>query len=156
MNLKKLIFITIFIPLFSCGYIAVNQDYLENYQMTEVNVTGDSRVAFLLKNKFNSKKQNSSKSISISIETQKNKTIKEKNVKNEIAKYEITITAKVEYYLIDKNKKGQFLVSKKENYEVSEKHHRVSLDREKKIIKKLVNEIADDIRNNLQLGINDL
>ena len=48
----------------------------------------------------------------INAEIKKNKNIKEKNIKNEITKYEVNISTLISYEILDENKSGSFKVEK--------------------------------------------
>ena len=48
-----------------------------------------------------------------------NKTIKEKNIKNQITKYEIMINGSVELNYLNMNEKRSFNISQKGNYNVA-------------------------------------
>ena len=82
--LISLTLISIF-ALQSCGFKRVDQNLLNNFEIAEINMFGEGRVNYKLKNKllFTSESNNENL-ILINIETKKNKTIKEKNIKNEL------------------------------------------------------------------------
>ena len=77
----KIIIPALLLILNSCGYKIVNQNYLKNYKILEINVTGDKRVAYLIRNKLNTGNQSGSKSIKLDINSKKSKTSKRKTVK---------------------------------------------------------------------------
>ena len=82
--------------LSNCGFKVVDKTALMNFSIKEINFTGDKRINYKLKNILKSKsKKLSSNSIILNIETKKNKSIKEKNINNEITKYELGIVAKI-------------------------------------------------------------
>ena len=67
-----------------CGFKVVKQSELVNYSISEIEITGDKRINYNLKNKllFLTKKV-SSNDVVLKINTNKIKTVKEKNIKNE-------------------------------------------------------------------------
>lgn len=141
--------------LLSCGFKVVDQNYLKNIEISETNITGDKRVAYLLRNKLKTRNSDGSRSIKLNIEIKKIKQIKEKNIQNEVTKYEITIITDVKFDLIEENKSGEFTVSEKNNFNVADQYSG-TLNNEKNLVKNLVNEIADDVIENLAIRIDDL
>ena len=141
--------------LLSCGFKVVDPNYLENIEISEINITGDKRVAYLLRNKLKTRNSDGSRSIKLNIEIKKIKQIKEKNIQNEVTKYEITIITDVKFDLIGGNKSEEFTVSKKNIFNVANQYSG-TLNNEKNLVKNLVNEIADDIIENLAIRIDDL
>ena len=91
----KFIIISLFFTS-GCGFKVINQSELAKFDISEINTTGNKVINFKLKNKllFNSK-ANDKKLIKINLESSKTKGVKEKNIKNEVTKYDINITVKV-------------------------------------------------------------
>ena len=58
----------------------------------------------------------------VDLTTNKNKTIKEKNIKNEIIKYKIEINVIVVFNEINSDKNYTFVVSKSSDYDVSSQY----------------------------------
>ena len=79
----------------------------------------------------------------------------EKNIKNEITKYEILISVNVKVKTINDQKSIDFSVLKSGDYSINTKHS-VSLRNEKKLIDLLTDELSNEIINELVLKINDL
>ena len=154
----KKIFFQIFIVLLittSCGFKVYNQAELINFSAEEIRTTGDSRINYNLKNKLISSLKNDYKEkITLIIETKKNKTIKEKNIKNEITKYQILINANIKIESTDFNVEP-FMVQEKGDYSVSSQHSQ-SINTEKKLIKQLSNNLSDKILEELLFRINDI
>lgn len=118
---KLLKLFTLIVLLTNCGFKVVNNNELRNFNIVEIETSGESRVNFSLKNNLKNKKINNNRKIKLDLETDKIKEIKENNIKNEITKYSITITTKVNFELISENKLGEFTVSRKGNYNVDRK-----------------------------------
>ena len=152
---KLLKLITLIVLLTNCGFKIVNNSELRNFNIVEIETSGESRVNFSLKNNLKNKKINNNRKIKLNLETDKIKEIKENNIKNEITKYSITITTKVNFELISENKLGEFTVSKKGNYNVQEQYSQ-TLNNEKNLIDSLTDEIVEEIFNNLAQTVNDL
>ena len=155
MKLRKLFIITLLIILNSCGFKVVNQNYFKDYRLIEINVTGDSRISYLIKNHLKFGDNNSKKSIKLDIKTTNIKQISERNIQNEITKYNISITAKVNFYFLEDGISGEFQISKERNYDVSDSYS-TTLTREKSVIENLVKDISDQIIKNLQVKLNEL
>ena len=152
---KLLKLFTLIVLLTNCGFKIVNNSELRNFNIVEIKTSGESRVNFSLKNNLINKKINNNRKIKLDLETDKIKEIKENNIKNEITKYSITISTKVNFELIGENKLGEFIVSKKGNYNVQEQYSQ-TLNNEKKLIDSLTDEIVEEIFNNLAQTVNDL
>ena len=152
MKLKIIILLIFIFP--SCGLKAVNQNYLNEY-LIQTNITGDKRINYLLRNELRIGNEKASKSIKLNIETKKNKIIKEKNIKNEIKKYEITISAQVNFYSIEDNKSGEISISKSGIYQASNNYNE-RLNSEKKLINNLVKDISEKIVKDLALRLDEL
>ena len=148
--------ITVSIFLFGCGYEVVNKSKGNNFSIAEINLSGEKRINYNIKNrlKFNAAKEKTNL-IKIDIETSKNKTINNKNIKNEITSYELSIKSKITYALIGNNKKkGQFEVSKSGTFKVSDQRLD-TLNSEKKLVEILTDNIFKDISTKLNNILND-
>jgi len=155
MRSKFLIIVLISTLLMSCGYSIVDQTFLKDYKFVNTGISGDKKIVYLLRNKLKKENKNASKSIKIDINTKKLKQIKEKNIQNEVTKYEVTITAIVKYYLLEENKSGEFKVRKNDNYAVGTRYSE-TLNNEKKLINNMVKELADQILENMVIRIDEL
>lgn len=145
----------VFLITTSCGFKVYNQAELINFSAEEIRTTGDSRINYNLKNKLISSLKNDYKEkITLIIETKKKKTIKEKNIKNEITKYQISIDANIKIESTDFNIKP-FMVQEKGDYSISSQHSR-SINAENKLIKQLSNNLSDKILEELLFRINDI
>ena len=86
---KRIIFLISIFLLSSCGYKVLDNSKLKNYNIKEMRTYGDKRTNFSIKNRLDlGKIDNAENNLIIEINTKKNKSIKEKNIKNEISKYE--------------------------------------------------------------------
>ncbi len=152
---KCLLLITFLIFLSNCGYKIVNQNETLNFNVVQVDTTGDNRVNFYLKNKLNSKfDQDSSIPIKIEIESKKTKNIKEKNIKNEITKYNVSIEVNVKLTLTENNKEKRFTIIKTSDYDVGSIYSK-TLNNEKKITKLLTEAAGKELIEKLKTNIND-
>ena len=154
LGLKFIILSLLFVS--GCGFKVVNQSELANFDISEINTSGNRVINFELKNKllFNSKASDK-KLIKIDLETSKTKEIKERNMKNEITKYKINITVKVDVNIINSLKSTKFEVSKSGSYNVHERHS-VTLRSEKSRTELLIDDISEEILFELRTRLNDL
>ena len=143
------------ILLTNCGFKVANNKELRSFDIIEVNTSGEGRINFNLKNSLKDTSIDKNKRIKLNLNTKKTKEIKEKNIKNEITKYLIILDTKVEYELVGENKRGEFSISKKGNYNVR-KQYSQTLINEKNLISSLTSELIEEIINNLVLNVNDL
>ena len=145
----------IYILLFSsCGFKVVNKTNLLEYSIAEISTSGDKKVNFKLKNLIQaSSKNNKEKLINIEIKSERKKTVKEKNIKNEITKYEIKINVTIKYKDLGNNKTGQFSVSNEGDYSVADQYSQ-TLNNEKKLTELLTNNLSDEILSELIRSIN--
>ena len=153
--MKKFVLLLLIVLLSNCGFKVVTKDDFGDYKVKEIVTTGDSRISFDLKKKLiNNSSEYSQNLIRINMNVKKIKEIKEKNIQNEITKYEIIVETKVKYYAIEKNKSSEFIVSKDGDYIVSSRYSE-TLNNEKKLIKNLINDISDQIIKNLIIKLNE-
>jgi hypothetical protein len=146
----------IFLLLVSCGFKVVNQSDLANFSISNINMNGEKRINYYLKNtlSFSAKNNKNVNPISLNIVSQKNKNIKEKNIKNEITKYALEIIVSVE--LIDANNKSKTIqVREIGDYTVAARHSQ-TLNNEKNLIKKMSDNLANIILKKLTTVIDDL
>ena len=154
MKLKILTLIFCIILTSNCGFKLSNVQ--NNYNISEISTKGDKRINYKLKNKIlNSSKKENENLILVNISTKKEKNIKEKNMGNEITKYEIIISSNIEFKRITDNNFNTFTVIEKGDYTIS-KRYSDTLNNEKSLINTLVNDLSDEIIQNLSLRLNDL
>ena len=143
--------ITIFL-MAGCGFKVVNQSVLIDFKIENISTSGDNRVSYIIKNKLLPySKSNGKKLITLEIDLNRKKMIKEKNIKNETTKFEISISAVVQYRS-DEN--GRFEISKNGDYNVASQYSQ-TLTNEKKLVKTLSESIAENIIEELILRTND-
>ena len=99
MKFTTILIITL-ISITSCGYTVVSQKDFDKYKIENLIISGDKRIAYLLRNKLKSKNKNTSKIINLDLSSNKVKNIKEKNIQNNVNKYEIIITIIVNFEIL--------------------------------------------------------
>ena len=154
--MKKLIAILLTLVLTGCGFKVVQNSSFNNFSISDIVTEGDKRINFNLKNKLSSAStENDKKLIQISLKTNKDKEVKERNIKNEITKYQIKITVKVSCKEISNGSEFEFSKSKTGDYSVSNQYSR-TLNNEKKLVELLTDNIAGQILNELKTKLNAL
>tara|TARA_X000000950_G_scaffold106652_1_gene134291 strand:- start:387 stop:842 length:456 start_codon:yes stop_codon:yes gene_type:complete len=144
---KFIKFFFCFLILSNCGF-KVSNDNL-NFKISDISLAGDKKVNYLIKNKLLMASDNENKNlIQLKISTKKLKSIKEKNISNQITKYEITVNTQVELLSLKTGVMTEFALTKSGFYDVSSKYSE-TLNQERNLIKLLVNEISEDILDNL-------
>ncbi len=145
-----------FLVIVNCGFTIKDNTKLRNFSVADIQTTGEKKINYTLKNKFFGYSNNESqKLLNLYFDTTKNKLIKEKNIKNEITKYQIDISVKVKFETNEDTNNDEFLVSKVGEYSVASQYSQ-TLNNEKKLIDLMTNQIADKIFDELANRINDL
>ena len=154
----KIIFkmLSIFLFTTSCGFTIVEKDLRNKFEISEITTSGDSRINYKIKNKILFTSSNLEKKlIDMNLQTVKAKEIKEKNIRNEITKYQITITAKVLINRTGNNNVAEFNIIKSGDFNVSNQHSQ-TLNDEKKLINLLIDDLAKEILDEIFLRVDDL
>ena len=143
--------------LSSCGYKVLDKSNLANFNIIEFNSTGDNKINFFIKNKLKNKITNSKEEneIIIDLQTVKTKNIKDKNINNQITKYEITVVSTIEMNFINKNISKIIQVSSSGNYDVVSSQAK-TINNQDNLEKFLAEKISEKILNKLIILINDL
>ena len=149
-------FLLIFFFTTNCGFKAIDQSEITNFDIAEIETAGNRIINFKLKNKlqFNSK-NNNKELIKIILNTTKNKTVKERNIKNQITKYEINVSVNVAVNVINKKLSKKFSINKVGSYNVN-KQHSITIRNEKKLIELLTDDLSGEILYELRSILNDL
>ena len=154
MRLKYFVLLISIALVTACGFKIDNLQ--KKFTISEINTSGEKKINFKIKNKVLANNDTSSDNlIKLDITTKKIKSIKEKNISNEIEKYQINIEANVSYLMIKNNTTGVFNISKSGDYSVSSKYSD-TINSEKRLINNLTQEIVQEIIDNLASKFNDL
>ena len=148
----------IFIVATSCGFKVVDQSKLINFSINEIISNGDKRINYKIKNKvlFKAKtRENKNKIINLNLTTKKVKDIKEKNIKNEITKYQIRIETKVNIDGLNIEAPAEFSISKSGDFKVGIQHSQ-TLNNEKALVELLSETPADEIVSEIIFKLNDI
>ena len=152
---KFILFLFLFATT-NCGYKVINESERNKFSIQEIKTSGDKRINFKIKNNLlNFSKKKSQNILLIDLNTKKIKNIKEKNIKNEITKYQISINANINFILMKNNKNYKINVSAEGDYLVAE-NYSTTLSNEKGLIDDLVENISKNILNKISLKLNDI
>ena len=158
MKMKTFLIIILSLGLLSsCGYKVLDKSNLANFNIVELNSTGDNKINFFIKNKLKNKITNSKKEneIIIDLKTVKTKNIKEKNINNQITKYEIIVVSTIKVNFINKNISEIIQISSSGNYDIVSNQAK-TINNQDNLEKFLAEKISEKILNKLIILINDL
>ena len=152
---KSFLFLFLFATV-NCGFKVINESEKNNFSIQEIKTSGNKRINFKIKNNLlNYSKKNNQNILLIDLSTKKTKNIKEKNIKNEITKYEISLNINVRFNLINSDTNYKINLSNKGNYLVVDSYS-TTLNNEKKLIDNLIENISEKILKKISLKLNDI
>ena len=143
MKAKFKIIIFIYILLASCGYKVLDKTSTNDYEIKDFKITGDVRTNYKIKNHIliNSK-QNAAIVVNLTIDTRISKNVKEKNIKNEITKYNVTLNAKISIDNVKTSKTTELNLSLIDEYSVGN-NYLTTINNEKSAKQKLAKKASD-------------
>ena len=158
--MKKIItkiFLLIFLVMpTSCGFKVLNEFEENNFTINDVQTTGDKRINFKIKNNLLTySKKDGQNVLLLNLDSNKIKRIKEKNIKNEITKYYISLNTEVKINILNINANHTLSISTEGEYLVADSYSS-TLNNEKKLIDDLVDNISSEIIRKIVLKLNDL
>ena len=156
-NLKIIVYILVFYITTGCGFKIVETSKLNKFEIIEIKNDGDNKINFLIRSKIYNllNLENSNNKLKIKLSTEKKKSVKEKNNKNQITKYTISIKSVIDFDFINQNIKKRFVVLKEGSYDV-DKNHNNTLKNLKNLENNLSEKISSEITFNLIKIINEL
>tara|TARA_B100000965_G_C19426165_1_gene684382 strand:- start:348 stop:827 length:480 start_codon:yes stop_codon:yes gene_type:complete len=154
-NLTKILLFFLLTLSYGCGYKVLDSYETKNFNLKEIITTGDKRVNFKIRNSLMlDTAGNKENNVIINLHTEKVKKIKEKNIKNEISKYEITLNTKLKIRIIEKDFQREIDLTSVGDYSVSDQYSS-TLKNEKRLLEDLTNDISDKIQKRINLILND-
>ena len=149
----KNIYLIILISILTtqCGYQVINQKDLRQFYIKSIELEGEKILNHKIKKNvlFYSKESNDNV-FNVKIKTNKTKSIIEKNIKNEIVKYQIDISSDVEFYNFETGVLFTNTFSERGNFSVGNKNIDTR-NSEKKLIEDLTEKISKKIIKRLRL-----
>ena len=150
--LIKIFFLFIFLLNTNCGFKVLDSG-TNNFIINDIKTTGDRKINFKIKNKLLINNNKDSKNIlSIDIITKKTKTVKEKNIKNEITKYKIALNVIVKFNVISGDIKGEINLSSEGDYLVGD-NNSITISNEKKVVDNLLENISKKILDEINFKL---
>ena len=154
--IRNLLFLIMLILFTQCGFKIIDTSS-SALKIERLEIKGYNKVNFLIKNDLLNKNRSSRGTVPIilQIETNRQKEISEKNIRNEITKYKIILDTKVKIKRSTQEKLSEFMISSNGDYRVETS----SIQTAKNIInleKKLSSEISKKIQQKLFYLNNDL
>ena len=149
MKIFKQIFYLLFIFVTSCGYQSIETYYKGDFQITELNITGNKNINRIIDRnlKNSNENNNSSNLLKVEIKTDLNKSIITKNSKGEATRYDLKININLKKF---KNEKIvlEKIYSKNNSYNTLESKYELK-QYEKILINDSVKEIIQKIKQDL-------
>ena len=150
----NLFLIIFFVFTLSCGFKVVDHSSLNNYEIASISTAGEKRINYRLKRVLLTNSNNSAeKLIDLDLNTEKTKSIKEKNIKNEVTKYQITIKVVISMKEINSNTNYEIIKTTSGEYNVTDKYSQ-TLTNEKKLVEILADNLAEEISKSLSSKLN--
>tara|TARA_X000001036_G_scaffold433953_1_gene472465 strand:+ start:2385 stop:2861 length:477 start_codon:yes stop_codon:yes gene_type:complete len=146
----------VFLITVNCGYKVLDNSKTDDLNIKEIKTSGNKRINFKIKNNLIvAFSKNSKNNLILELYTEKKKEIKEKNIKNEITKYKISLNSNVKLNFLENNRKEEFDIISNGDYPVGNKYS-TTVKNEKRLIEDLTNDLSNQIKNKINLMLNDL
>ena len=153
--INKFFLIVLFFVISNCGYKVLNNLETNNFNIKEISTSGDKRINFKIKNNLIiDSSKNKTNNLILKLDTKKIKKIKEKNIKNQITKYEISLISNIKLNFLEKNQKHKFSITSNGDYLAADKYS-TTLKNEKRLIQDLTNDLSNKIKKRINLITND-
>ena len=152
------IFALLFLFIFAtqCGFTVIDSNK-SAINIKSLNAEGYNKVNFLIRNDLikNKTDDQRAESVSLKIKTERTKEIAEKDIKNEITKYRITINVKAQITYLKNSREIKFNITKNGVYRVGETSLKTSNNLEN-LEKSLSTAIAKEIKQKIFILSNDI
>ena len=153
---KKYSIITLIFLLTSCGFKVIDYSKLNNFKIESIQTNGENSINYRLKNRINIiSNEQSNNLVKLTIFSRKINNIKEKNIKNEITKYELEIITEVSYEVLNNNIQESFEINVTGDYPVGQKYS-TTIKNQANTLGTLTDEVAIIIKRKLSQSLNDL
>jgi outer membrane lipopolysaccharide assembly protein LptE/RlpB len=151
-QIKIILIVSCSFLLFSCGFKKVNEKKID-FNFQNVNVIGDKRSAYILKNNILLiSNKNSPNKYDVELKIIKDKIVKIKNRKGRITRYNLNISTSLTLTDIKNNKIVKKNFSKNFSYNVGSTHSE-TINNEKNATKSLNEQLSSEIINFITLYI---
>ena len=158
--MKKFFLSILLINLFflqnHCGFKVVKYEGDKNYNVVNFQDLGNNNINYTIQRNLVVKQNDQSPfNLNMEINTKLKKTIKEKNISNEITKYDLNVITNVKIQVIKINKEFEFTVNDRSELKASNKINKLKYD-ENIILKRMANNISNQINRKIVSLLNDL
>ena len=155
-NIIKTFLLMLLLLFSNCGYKVLDSTKVNNFTIKEIITTGDRRINFKIKNNLlNKSNQKTENILLLELDTKKIKSVKEKNIKNEITKYEIILNVNLKFNKLGAQKKHTIYVTINGDYLIGS-NYSITLINEKKLVDTLVERASEKILDGIDSRLNDI
>ncbi len=156
-KINRIISIFCFLLLTSCGFKVLEKSELLNFNIKEIEISGNKKINYHISNNIKNiiRSKNAIDELGLKIKSTQTKSIKEKNDKNQITKYQIVLVVETEVNIFKRSIKKNINTSIKGDYKV-ETNHESTLSNQNNLEIYLAKKASDYIINQLSLMLNDL
>mgnify|MGYP001376207297 CR=1 FL=1 len=150
-----IIIIIIFSITSGCGFKKLDKRENRNFVLFEINLEGNKKINYRLKNKLtiNNPKEGEYLLV-INLENNKKKFVIEKNIRNEVTKYQIVVSTNVSVKIVGKETVNKFNFTFRDDYSVAD-NYSTTLNNEKISTNRLVDRISKKILEEIKIILND-
>ena len=141
--------------LSNCGFKVLNKSELSDFNIKELTTSGNKRINYIIRNDLLTyNKEKSTNILTIELDSKKEKVVKEKNIKNQITKYQVKINVIMNLNIINRGIKEKINLSTEGSYTVAE-NNSSTRNNEKKLVENLVSSITQKILDKIISRVND-
>tara|TARA_B110000967_G_C18778626_1_gene507028 strand:- start:205 stop:666 length:462 start_codon:yes stop_codon:yes gene_type:complete len=144
-NIKIISILACSMLLLSCGFKQIQGK--KKIQIQNINISGENRIAYVLKNNISLMSDNNSKNkYDVEINIKKEKKNKIKDLAGKVIRYELFIEADFKLTDLNDNKIIQKKFIKNSDYTVGSSHSG-TIDNERNATKNIIRQLSEDINN---------
>jgi len=154
-NLEIKLILILSLLLTSCGFKKINKKDSQLVYLQSIDVTGERRIAYTLKNNISLiSNENSKNKYTARIETKIEKTNKIKDKTGKVTRYDLSATANLELENLNNKRKIQKIFVRSGDYDVAQIYSD-TINNERNLIRNITQQISDDIINFITLLVRD-
>ena len=143
--------VVISILFLSCGFKTINQKNTNLVYLKNINISGERRIAYSLKNDLLLlSNENSKNKFNVEIKLSKKRISKIKDTAGKVTRYNLSLSADLKMISLDTNKKLQNQFTRTLDYDVA-KIHSDTINNENSAVKSITQQISNDIDNFINL-----
>ena len=152
-KIKNILSVTILsLFVFSCGFKPINQRDNKLIYFKNINIVGEQRVSYLIKNNLLLISDNDSENkYNVLVTITKDKNSKIKNTAGRVTRYTLSLKANLELTNLADNNELQKTFVRTADFNV-ENIHSDTISNQNRVTKNLVQQLSDDITNFISLS----